>query len=195
MHRWVDMSEPDFGAALLSDCKYGYDAVEQTVRLTLLKGPNVPDPDADIGLHRFRYALFLHQGEQDLSQVVRAAERFNNPIMVQGPVEIGTTKPRTLCKEFSFASVDTANLTIETVKISEVGSEAIVRIFEHSNRRSTGKIQFGVPVACVEETDLMERTAGQSNDIKYNSVALNFRPFEIKTLKVTFDQQSFTEKE
>ena len=195
MHRWVDMSEPDFGAALLSDCKYGYDAVEQTVRLTLLKGPNVPDPDADIGLHRFRYALFLHQGEQDLSQVVRAAERFNNPIMVQGPVEIGTTKPRTLCKEFSFASVDTANLTIETVKISEVGSEAIVRIFEHSNRRSTGKIQFGVPVACVEETDLMERTAGQSNDIKYNSVALNFRPFEIKTLKVTFDQQSVTEKE
>lgn len=195
MHRWVDMSEPDFGAAFLTDCKYGYDAVEQTVRLTLLKGPNMPDPDADIGVHRFRYAIMLHQGERDLSQVVRAAERFNNPIMVHGPVEIAMMEQRALGNEFSFASADTANVTIETVKLAEVGSAAILRIFEHSNRRGTARIQFGLPVTCVEETDLMERTVDQSYDINENSIELSFRPFEIKTLKVTFDQQSLSEKE
>jgi alpha-mannosidase len=186
MHRWVDMSEPDFGAALLNDCKYGYDAVEQTVRLTLLKGPNMPDPNADLGVHRFRYALLLHQGEQDLHHVVRAAERFNNPIMVHGPVETGATEQRELEKAFSFASADTASLTIETVKLSEVGNDAIVRIFEHANRRFTSRINFGLPVAHVAETDLMEHTAGPSYDIDSNAVELTFRPFEIKTLKVTF---------
>ena len=190
MHRWVDMSEPDFGAALLTDCKYGYDAVEQNVRLTLLKGPNMPDPDADLGVHRFRYALLLHQGAQDLSQVVRAAERFNNPIMVHGSIENGATEQRELEKDFSFAIVDTANLTLETVKFAEVGNEAILRIFEHANRRSTGRIEFGLPVAYVTETDLMERNTGPCYDVSDNAVELTFRPFEIKTLKVTFEQHT-----
>ena len=195
MHRWVDMSEPDFGAALLTDCKYGYDAIEQNLRLTLLKGPNMPDPDADLGVHRFRYALLLHQGEQDLSQVVRAGERFNNPVMVHGLIKNGEAEQRELEKNFSFASVDTANLTLETVKLSEKGNDAILRIFEHANRRSTGRLQFGLPVEDVTETDLMERTSGPSYDIKENAVELTFRPFEIKTLKVAFEQQNLPEKE
>lgn len=52
MHRFVDMSEPDFGAALLNDSKYAYDAVEQKVRLSLVRGSGFPDPDADRGEHR-----------------------------------------------------------------------------------------------------------------------------------------------
>ena len=35
--RVLDMSEADFGVALINDCKYGYDAHEQTVRLTLVR--------------------------------------------------------------------------------------------------------------------------------------------------------------
>ena len=54
----------------------------------------------------------------------------------------------------------------------------------------TCALPIWLPVKCVEETDLMERTADQSYDINENSIELSFRPFEIKTLKVTFDQQS-----
>ena len=192
MHRWVDISEPDFGAALLTDCKYGYDAVEQTVRLTLLKGPNMPDPDADLGVHRFRYALMLHQGEQDLSQVVRAATRFNNPVLVRGQlvhgqIENSTMDPQSLEPGFSFASTDNANLTLETVKLAEASQEVVLRIFEHANRRSTGWLKFGLPVTQVTEADLMEHSAGTNFDITENAVELSFRPFEIKTLKVTFE--------
>ena len=188
MQRWADMSEPDFGAALLTDCKYGYDAVEQTVRLTLLKGPNVPDPDTDLGLHHFRYALLLHQGEQDVSQVVRAAERFNNPIMVHGIVEKPVKGLLSLKVGLSFASIDNADLTLETVKIAEAEDKVVMRIFEHSSRRSTCRMQFAMNVLQVIETDLMESIPGQSYDIVNNGVSLSFRPFEIKTLKVTFDR-------
>jgi len=191
MHRWVDMSEPDFGAALITDSKYGYDAIEQTVRLTLLKGPNMPDPDADLGAHRFRYAILLHQGEQDLTQVVHAASKFNNPVQVldqldYGQIEKSKSKPQDLETSFSFASIDNANLILETVKLAESGHEIVLRIIEHANRRSKGWLKFGLKVAQVTEADLMENSLGTNHEIIENAIELSLRPFEIRTLKVTF---------
>lgn len=183
MQRWVDMSEPDFGAAFLTDSKYGYDAVEQTVRLTLLKGPTVPDPHADLGTHHFRYALMLHNGEEDLNAVQRAAERFNNPIIVFG--EIGPVGVQDVKPGFSFAQTNSKDLTLETVKGAEQGDEIILRIFEHANRRTSGTLTFGLPIGTVIETDLMEENPGQPLKIDNNAVTLEFRPFEIKTLRVS----------
>ncbi len=84
MHRWVDLSEPDFGAAILNDCKYAYDAHEQTIRLTLVRGATYPHPMADQGEHRLRYALLIHAGTSDLETVHHAAEAFNNPLRLVG---------------------------------------------------------------------------------------------------------------
>ena len=47
--RWADLSEPGCGAALLNDCKYGYDVRGSVIRLSLLRGPTWPDPEADTG--------------------------------------------------------------------------------------------------------------------------------------------------
>ncbi len=183
MQRWVDMSEADFGTAILTDSKYGYDAVEQTLRLTLLKGPTVPDPHADLGTHHFRYALLLHRGEEDLNAVQRAAERFNNPVMTYG--NPSNSKPQDLLPGFSFAQCENQNLTLETVKGAEQGSDIILRVYEHANRRSTGTITFGLPIGAVIETDLMENNPSAPLEIDTNSVTLDFRPFEIKTLRIS----------
>jgi alpha-mannosidase len=57
-HKWVDLSEGDYGVALLNDCKYGHDALDRMVSLTLLKSATGPDENADQGPHAFTYALF-----------------------------------------------------------------------------------------------------------------------------------------
>ncbi len=36
-HKWADVSEAGYGAAVLNDCKYGYDIQDSVIRLTLLK--------------------------------------------------------------------------------------------------------------------------------------------------------------
>ncbi len=188
MHRWVDISEPDFGAALLTDSKYGYDAHEQTVRLTLLKGPVVPDPDADLGLHRFRYALKVHRGEQDLTEVVRAAEAFNNPLLVRGrlaPVVQGDTPTHT---SFSFVKVDGAGVTLETIKRAEEGDAVILRLFEHANRRSSARLIFDIEPDLIEEVDLMEQGDGVTLTPQDKAVELAFKPFEVRTLRIRFRQ-------
>lgn len=185
MHRWVDMSEPDFGAALLNDCKYGYDAVEQLVRLTLLRGATHPNPEADLGLHSLKYALLIHDGLSDLAQVHIAAERFNNPIAVSGDTSARSDGPAQRAS-LSFAQVDKANVTIETVKKAEGSGAIVLRIFEHANARAKATITFGVPVKSVRLVNLMEE-GGEALPLRGNAVTLNLRPFEIATLMIELE--------
>lgn len=179
MHRWVDISEPDFGGALLNDCKYGYDAYEQLIRLTLVRGSTQPNPESDIGQHRIRYALFVHAGTSDLADVPVAAERFNNPVALSGTPAIATepAAPTT----FSFASVDAGNVTLETVKKAEKSDALVLRLYEHANARANATIHFGVPVKSAKLVNLME-DGGEPLEVRDNSVTLNLRPFEIATL-------------
>jgi alpha-mannosidase len=179
----VDLSESDFGVALLNDSKYAYDCLEQSVRLTLVRGSTFPSPDADLGEHRIRYALFVHDGVADLADVHRAAERFNNPVAV-----IGSLKPAGgLAAElpsFSFASVDQTNVTLETVKKAEKSDGVVLRIFEHANIRAEATVTFGIPVKSVRVVNLMEEGDSKPLEIKDNSVTLSLRPFEIATLLI-----------
>ncbi|MCK4641912.1 MAG: alpha-mannosidase, partial [Candidatus Marinimicrobia bacterium] len=67
-HKFVDLSEPDYGVSLLNDCKYGHDIVGNMIRITLLRSPLTPDPIerpegyvnpyADMGEHEFVYSLY-----------------------------------------------------------------------------------------------------------------------------------------
>ncbi len=47
--RWADISDATHGFSLLNDCKYGYDAKGNVLRLSLLRSPEWPDPHADEG--------------------------------------------------------------------------------------------------------------------------------------------------
>ena len=183
MHRWVDISEADFGIALLNDNKYAYDCHEQSVRLTLVRGSTHPHPEADLGEHRLRYTLFVHDGIDDLADVHRAAERFNNPIAVIGSLAPSGTAA-TDFGQFSFARVDVSNVTLETVKKAEKSDAVVLRIFEHANIRAEATITFGMPVRTVRTVNLMEEEASAPLDIKDNAVTLSLRPFEIATLLI-----------
>ncbi len=183
MQRWVDISEADFGAGLINDSKYGYDAVESMVRLTLLRGPTFPHPKADIGVHRFRYALVVHRGVADLEQVPLAAERFNNPIAVIGDTAGRAEGTPATGDSFSFASVDSDCVSLETVKQAEDGKGLVLRVFEHANRRVTATIRFGMPVKSVRLANLMEEAESLVAFVD-GAVVLNLRPFEIATLLI-----------
>ncbi len=61
-HKFVDMSEAKYGAALLNNCKYGYSARGNLLGMSLLKSPKTPNDMADMGTHEFTYSLYPHQG-------------------------------------------------------------------------------------------------------------------------------------
>ena len=59
---WADFGDAKLGLSVLNDSKYGYDDEGSQLRLTLLRSPASPDPDADRGHQSFRYALYPHAG-------------------------------------------------------------------------------------------------------------------------------------
>jgi alpha-mannosidase len=80
-HRFADLSESNYGVALLNDCKYGYAAYRNCLSLSLLRSPKSPDPNCDMGQHVMRFALFPHPGDVVTGAVVEEAVKFNTALL------------------------------------------------------------------------------------------------------------------
>ena len=81
-HRFADLSEHGFGVALLSAATYGWSTLGGEMRMTLLRSPRWPDPDADRGAHELSFAVFPHAGGWQEAGVTAEALRFNAPLLV-----------------------------------------------------------------------------------------------------------------
>ncbi len=56
-HRFVDVSELDYGVTMVNDCKYGHAVHGRIMRMTLLRSPKSPDDRCDLGTQEFSYGL------------------------------------------------------------------------------------------------------------------------------------------
>lgn len=173
MQKWICVSEADFGAAFLNDSKYGYDAKGTDVRLTLLRSPTYPWPQADQGEHRFRYAVLLHDG--DKAVIHEAAEDFNMPLRI-----VEGVKP---ASPGSLLAVEGQGMSLEAIKQSETGDGLIVRLWETTGARRDARVLLSPAISSVSTVDLLEEHE-TSLDFSGGSLKLTLKPFEIVTLKL-----------
>ena len=176
--KWVDLSEGDYGVALLNDCKYGHDILGNVMRLSLLRAPTAPDSTADRGLHRFTYSLLPHCGDFRAGQVLQQAYALNVPLHAR------SIEPRsgTLASSQTFFQVDREGVVIEAIKRAEREDALIVRFYEAYGTRGAVKLVTTLPLRKAFTADLMERTL-DAVDMTNGEVNLNVSPFEIVTLK------------
>jgi alpha-mannosidase len=177
--KWADLSEGDYGVALLNDCKHGYDIYGNVMRLSLLRAPTAPDRHADRGHHEFVYALLPHGGDFRKGAVIEQACALNMPLRL---VE---TEPRTgpLPARQGFFELDRAGVVIEAVKHAERDESVIVRLYEGHGCRGPVTLTTTLPVKHAFRADLMERT-GAPVDCEGGRIAFTVRPFEIVTFKL-----------
>lgn len=177
-HKYVDVSESNYGVALINDCKYGHSLKDCDIGLTVLKCPDYPDPDADVGKHVLKFALYPHTGAVNTSDTVNKAYAFNNPCYAVEAVGGGN-----LDNEYSFISCDKDNVIIDCVKQAEDDNNLIVRLFDSKRIKTTAKINFGFDVKKVYITDMLENVESEVEVID-NAITLPVGTFEIITLKV-----------
>ncbi|MEM8684343.1 MAG: glycoside hydrolase family 38 C-terminal domain-containing protein [Pseudomonadota bacterium] len=181
-HKWADMSEGDYGVALLNDCKYGYDAHDNVLRLSLLRSPVFPSPASDIGEHRFSYALLPHAGGWRQANVDKAGYSFNCPALV---ARCGPEHERSeagLPSAYSLVQLDTDTALIEVIKQAEDGNGLILRAFDSHGSHNPVGFSLAETAGRVEETDLLEE---QARPIACaDGVSLRFSPYEVKTLRL-----------
>ena len=174
-HKWTDLSDNRFGVAILNDCKYGISVNENDMRLTLHRGGCRPDPSGDKGIHKFTYSLLVHETGFSTESVIKPAYELNYPALVfDGLAPCGNYD--------SLISVDADNIIIETVKPAEDGDGFIARIYETEGSYTICNLAFDPKVKSVFETDMLEYN-DKPVTTKDNSIAMKFKPFEIKTLR------------
>jgi alpha-mannosidase len=182
-HKWVDLSEGNYGVALLNDCKYGYDVKDNVLRITLHRSPTEPDPTADQGQHEFTYSVLPHGGHWRESEVTQEAYALNDPLFAR----LVPAHPQgNLPAAYGWAEVDTDHVILETVKKAEDENAWIVRVYECKQYRSNAvTLTFGQPVRQAVECNLLEE---EETPATFQNKQLTFavKPFEIKTFKVWF---------
>ncbi len=158
--QWADLGDGKHGLSLINDSKYGYDAVGNTLRLTLLRSPKWPDPDADMGHHHFHYALYPHAGTWKDAMTVRHGFEYNYPLTAV----VTTAHAGTLPAAHSFASVTPENVVLTAVKKAEDAKGLIFRVYEWAGKEST--VEFHVPPGATGATvtNMMETPEGSRAD-------------------------------
>tara|TARA_Y100000996_G_scaffold397623_1_gene364829 strand:- start:216 stop:839 length:624 start_codon:yes stop_codon:yes gene_type:complete len=173
-HKYADLSDHDYGVALLNDCKYGYMVHDNLLDLNLLRSPSNPDPDADIGEHSFTYSLLPHKQDLIRSSVIAESTCLNQePIMLEG-VSSNLEMPIKL-------SGDGLELTV--LKKAEKEDCWIVRIVEIHGRNSKGALHFH---GSINECNLIEWENLDKKENVHGDFLLDLSPFEIRTYKVLF---------
>ncbi len=173
--QWVDLSEGDYGVALLNDCKYGHSVQGNILRLSLIKSSIMPDPTADQGHHAFTYALFPRQGGWQ-GQVPAAAAALNAPprAVAEHP---GTASPLVAC--------DAPNVVLQTLKPADCGRGIILRLFDQTGCRGPVRLRTARPLARATVTDLLE-TPVTPLAVDGDAVTLHLAPHQIVTLHLEF---------
>ncbi len=93
--RWADLGDAHQGVSILNDSKYGYDALGNTLRITLLRSPTWPDDVADRGRQRFTYAIYPHTGDWKQAQTMHRGYELNDPLTAQQVFSHTGTLPAT----------------------------------------------------------------------------------------------------
>ncbi|MFD3520163.1 alpha-mannosidase [Streptomyces sp. NPDC058653] len=179
-HRWVHVGERHWGAALLNDSTYGHDVrrdtrenggTTTTVRLSLLRSPHSPDPEADRGKHSFSYALLTGAG---IEEAIAGGYALNLPLRP------ASARARALVE------VDTTDVVVESVKLADDRSgDIVVRLYEACGGAVPARVTAGFPLAAAHDCDLLEEPESELPRAPGGeSLELGFRPFQIRTLRL-----------
>lgn len=190
--KWVDLVDftGEFGTAILSDCKYGWDKPDNsTLRLTAVHTPMLNYHDdsmqsmMDLGLNRFSYALVSHR-EDGRAKIVRNSREFAFPMQAfETEKHMGA-----LGKEYSFGKISTDSAVIRAIKKSEKTDEIIVRINEIENREHTGvTIKLGKGILAAREVYGSEEDRAEAT-VENGCLVFDLKPYEIKSFAVTLDE-------
>ncbi len=180
--RWADLGDGQHGFSLINNSKYGYDAVGNQLRLTLLRSPVWPDPDADRGRHQFTYALYPHAGTWKEAGTVGRGYQFNYGLKtMQVSEHEGLGKP-----EQSFLSVDASNVMVTAVKKAEDADALIVRFYEWAGKGGNITLTLPAGATAATLTNLMEHPEGQPLRVAENKVEVPVSPYQIQTVRISY---------
>jgi len=180
--RWADLGDGQHGFSVLNESKYGYDDKDNVLRISLLRSPTWPDPEADRGHQHFSYALYPHGGSWQQALTVRHGYEYDYKLKAM-QVEAHTGS---MPAEHSFVTVKPENVTLTALKKAEDENALIFRVYEWAGK--AGDVVIHVPKGATEATvtNLMEKPEGSALQVVNDTVTAPIHPYEILTVEVKY---------
>jgi len=189
-HKWIDISNNNFGVALLNDSKYGHRVKDRVLDLSLLRSVPYPGPVkgfTDFGEHEFTYSLLPHKGNYSEGGVVQAAYELNFSPGIHYLEKNIHNYGR------SFISTGDYSLIISTIKKAENSNDIIIRLYESAGKSITTWIEsetfksnypsviFPVKATLVNLLEEFQKPL----QIKKCRIYLTVRPYEILSIRLS----------
>jgi len=180
--RWADLGDGQHGFSLLNNSKYGYDDKDNVLRISLLRSPTWPDPDADRGHQHFTYALYPHGGDWKQALTVRHGYEYNYPLRATQVAAHSGSLPA----EHAYVTVKPENVVLTALKKAEDSNGLILRVYEWAGK--SGNVEFHVPPGATGATvtNLMEKPEGMELKVEGDTVTAPIHPYEILTVRVSY---------
>ncbi len=174
-HRYVDISEPGFGVAVLNDGRYGHGVQSGGISVSLLRAAKYPDPVQDHGQHRVTIAILPHG--PGLHDVLREADALNTSLRLVPAGNAEEIAPPVV-------SVDHPGVQVSAVKRADDGSgDLIVRLAEVCGARTTVAVRTPARMTVADLCNLLEEPH-TALDIADGFVNLTLKPFQLATLRI-----------
>jgi len=207
VQRFVDVSEPGRGLAVVNDCKYGasHEALPggaARIGLSLLRSPNWPDATADRTeaarnvRHRVHVALVPHAGDWRAAGVLERAETA--PLgWTALPLQAGGAGEG--AREFAPFELEvlpgSGPIRVQVAAIAPTwdGDGLIVRLVERAGAHGTVSVHFHPSLELVDDdelpavaaVDLLERPRPIDGVVHAGrTTTVPLRPFQVVTLRV-----------
>ncbi|WP_204137552.1 alpha-mannosidase [Halomicronema sp. CCY15110] len=179
-YRWADLSNGDRGLSVLTDYKHGFDAQPDQLRLTLLKAPLWPNPQADRGRHQFTYGLYPHEGDWRTGHTPQHAIAFNTPLQMVVSQPVNSTSPlhvETAEHQGSLVDWSSATTHLAALKPSEDDPEQyILRVCDLYGQATQLDVNLFVDRYLAQRTNLLEAAIAVESPTQLH-------PWEIATFK------------
>jgi mannosylglycerate hydrolase len=196
---FVDINDGEYGLAVLNQGLPEYEIIPEnnTIALTLLRcvgwlsrgdleykkgnaGPSFATPEAQcLGENNFSYALVPHQGSWDDARIPKKTKQYKTKVLTKQL----KNQPGNLSDRYNLIRLEGKYLEISAIKKHEFEDKLVVRIYNPTDRKTTGKIKLEFDIHKVYLGRLDE---SYEKELAYNNgVEIELKPKEIKT--ITFE--------
>ncbi len=186
--KWADITDEsgEFGVSVISECKYGWDKFnDNTLRMTVLHTPKYDyKPQSkqsmlDLGLNRYSYAIFSHEGSVGI-ETQNEARSFVQPMSA---IRLDKHSGK-LGSEFSFIETNNQDVIVRAMKKAQNGDIIIVRLNEGTGQNVENyNLTLGSGIIQAVELYASEEFKGVAT-VKNGSLVTSFKPYEIKTFAI-----------
>lgn len=191
-HKFLDLSEFNFGVSVVNNSKYGAAVHGNLIRLSLLRSAKAPDDKADMGQHDIEYAVFPHQGPLG-PETVRLGYNFNYRLEHAAPPNVAElTDLVRLDGDISLVyshlkrAEDDEDISQVALPVKNKGKKAFVlRVYESLGGFASGKFRIDpkLKIAKVYRVNGLEI---EQEEVEHENgvFGLALKGFEIASFKV-----------